>query len=180
MTDKREALLARLQACVKTLAPGVVFTFPHGATHRPIESDLGGRCYNKVRAEARVDSSEMPFVEIITSASSEDTVREVGDENIYLAETPVEIWGYVKADDQGDGFDSVVRPIANALRADLIVAVEAFPFWTSTEYPDPITRLVGPVGTILTGQYTEPAIDAPDSFVKVNYSIRYTFSKLNP
>jgi hypothetical protein len=179
MTDKREAILTRLQACVKTLAPGVVYTFPHGATHRPIESNLDGRCYNKIRTQGRVDATEMPFVEIIT-ADAEDTVREIGDEDIYLAEMPVELWGYVKADDQGDGFDTVVRPVANALRADLIVACEAFPFWTSTEYPDPITRLVGPLGTVLVSQFTEPAIDAPDSFVKVRYAIRYTFSKLNP
>lgn len=180
MSDKREALLVRLQACVKTLAPGVVYTFPHGATHRPIESNLGGRVYNKIRTESRVDATEMPFVEIITSAATADSIRDVADEDIYLAETHVDVWGYVKADDQGDSLDSVVRPLLNELRADLIVAVEAFPYWTSTDYPDPITRLVGPVGVVLVSQWTEPATDAPDGYLMLTFAIRYTFSKLNP
>lgn len=180
MSDIREELLERLQACVKTLAPGVVYTFPGGATHRTIESDLGGRCYSKVRAQGRVDATEMPFVEIVTSSGNADPIREVADEEIYLGELRAEIWGYVKADDQGDGLDSVVRPLLNALRADLIVAVEAFPYWTSADYPEAITRRVGPVATVLQSQWTEPATDAPDGYLVLDYSIRYVFNRRNP
>ena len=180
MTDKREAILTRLQACVATVAPGVVYTFPHGVTHRPIETNLGGRVYNKVRSQARVDSSEMPFVEIITSAATSDSVREIADEDVYLAELRVELWGYVKADDQGDGLDSTVRPLLNSLRADLIVAVEAFPYWTSTDYPEAVTRRVGPIATVLQSVFTEPATDAPDGYLQIEYAIRYTFSRRDP
>ena len=180
MSDVREIILERLQACVKTLAPGVVFTFPHGQTHRPIVTDLDGRVYSKVRAQGRVDATEMPYVEIITSAATADSVREIADEDIYLAETRVELWGYVKAEDQGDGLDSVVRPLLNELRADLIVAMEAFPYWTSADYPEALARRIGPVTTVLQSQWTEPATDAPDGFLVLDYAIRYTFDRRDP
>lgn len=180
MSDIRETILERLQACVKTLAPGITYTFPHGHTHRPVVTNLGGRVYSKIRSQGRVDATEMPYVEIVTSAATADTVREIADEDVYAAETRVELWGYVKAEDQGDGLDSDVRPLLNSLRADLIIAVEAFPFWTSADYPEAITRRVGPMATVLQSQWTEPATDAPDGYLVLDYAIRYVFNRRDP
>jgi hypothetical protein len=178
--DVREVILDRLVACIATVKPGVVFRFPDGRTHRPIESDLGGRVFSKVRSQARTDSTEMPFVEVITSAGTPDSIREVGDENFYTAEMRVEVWGYVKATDQGDAFMSNVRPKLNALRADLVVAIEAFPWWTGPGYPEALVRRVGPVGTVMQAQFTEPATDQPDGFLVIDYAIRYVFDRLDP
>ena len=180
MSDVREEILTRLQACLATVAPGVVYTFPGGATHRPIETDLGGRVYAKARPEAGFDSSELPCVEILTSSTSNDPIREATDDDTYLADMKVEVWGYAKVDDAGDDKDAPVRRALNALRADLITAVEAFPYWTSTDYPEAITRRVGRLATILESQFTEPAISAPDGYLTLSYTIRYQFSRLNP
>ena len=178
--DHREYLLQRLQDVLKTVAPGVTFFLPLGGSHRPIENNLGGRVYSKVRSSARTDDTECPYVELITSEKTPDSVRETADEDVYLAEMRVELWGYVKASDQGDGFDSVVRPLINSLRADLIVAVEAFPYWTDATHPEPAIQRAGSVGTVLVSQWTEPAMDAPDGFLVLEYAIRYAFDKRNP
>lgn len=179
MSDFREEMLVRLRACIATLAPGVVYTFPDGRTHRPIETDLKGHAYDKARAEQTFDWSELPLVEILTSSSNEDAV-EVNDDDLYSSEMNVDIWGFLKSDDAGDGKNAPVRAALNAFRADLIVAVEAFPFWTSTDYPEPITRRVGMIQTTLKSQFTEPATHSPDAYLKLSYGIRYSFTRLDP
>lgn len=180
MSDVREEILSRLAACLATVAPGVTFIFPGGRTHRPIETDLGGRVYVNIRGEARFDASELPAVEIVTNSDSEDAIREVSDDDVYLADLKVRVFGYVKGDDAGDMKTAPVRTALNALRADLVTAMEAFPYWTSTEYPDAIRRRVGEVEMILVSQWTEAAVGAPDGFLYLDYSIRYRFSRLNP
>lgn len=180
MSDVREEILARLQPCLATIAPGVTFTFAGGRTHRPIETDLGGRVYSNVRGEARFDSSELPAVEIVTNSDADDAIREVADDDTYLADLKVRVFGYVKSEAAGDEGNASVRPALNALRADLVIAMEAFPFWTSADYPEPIRRRVGEVEMVLTSQWTEAAINAPDGFLYLDYSIRYRFSRLNP
>ncbi len=177
--DKREAILVQLQAMLRTLRPGVTFSHPDGK-HRPITTDLGGRVYSKVRAAAKADATEHPFVEILTSSGGPDTIREVADDSIYLGDLNIEVWGFVKADDQSDDFDAPVRARLNALRADLIIAVECFPYWTSDEFPIPINRRAGVMKPVLTSQFTEPATEAPDGFVKLGFAIGYAFSALNP
>ncbi len=180
MSDVREEILTRLPACIATLKPGVVYTFPGARTHRPIETDIGGRVFVNLRGEARFDSSELPAVEIVTNAETEDAIREVSDDDVYLADLKVRIFGYVKGDDAGDQKTAPVRAALNALRADLIIAVEAFPYWTSTDYPESIRRRVGEVEMILIGQWTEAAVGAPDGFLYLDYAIRYRFSRLQP
>lgn len=180
MSDVREEILTRLQACIATVAPGVSFTFPGGRTHRPIETDLGGRVYAKVRPEASFDETDLPAVEILTNSEKADTIREVSDDDVYLADMNVRLFGYVKSEDAGDDKDGPVRALLNSLRADLIVAMEAFPYWTSTAFPEPIRRRVGNVEMILQQQETEAAINAPDGFLILDYAIRYHFSRLNP
>lgn len=180
MSDVREEILTRLHACLATIAPGVTFTFPGGRTHRPIETDLGGRVYSNTRGEARFDSSELPAVEIVTNSEADDAIREVSDDDVYLADLKVRVFGYAKSKTAGDEKDASVRPALNALRADLVIAMEAFPYWTSTDYPESIRRRVGEVEMILTSQWTEAAINAPDGFLYLDYSIRYRFSRLHP
>lgn len=179
MSDFREEILIRLRACVATLAPGVVYTFPGGRTHRPIVTDLKGHAYDKARAEQTFDSSELPLVEILTSSTTEDAV-EVNDDDMYTSDLNVDVWGFLKSDDAGDGKNAPVRAALNAFRADLIVAVEAFPFWTSADYPEPIIRRVGLIQTTLRSQFTEPATHSPDAYLKLSYAIRYSFTRLDP
>lgn len=180
MSDVREEIITRLAACLSTLAPGVAYTFPGGRVHRPIETDLGGRVYVNLRGEARFDSSELPAVELVTSSDSEDSIREVSDDDVYLADLKVRVFGYVKGDDGGDQKTAPVRSSLNALRADLVTVMEAFPYWTSTDYPEAIRRRVGEVEMILQSQWTEAAVGSPDGFLYLDYAIRYRFSRLNP
>lgn len=177
--DRREWLLVRLQDVLKTLAPGVTYTFPDGLPHRPIETNLHGRVYSRQRTEARVDVSEMPFVELLTAASAGDTVTAL-DSDFYAADLRVEIYGYVRSENQGDSLDSDVRAKLNALRADLLVAVEAFPYWTSGGTVEPATRRLGPIETVLTSQWTEPAADYPDGYLILEFVIRYVFNRKQP
>jgi hypothetical protein len=178
--DVRERILQRLQACIGSLAPGVVYDFPRGRTHRPITTDLGGRVFARALTQERYDATELPCVELLTHAGTPDTIREVSDDDLYLADMKVQVFGFVKATDAGDGKDAPVRAKLNAFRADLIVALEAFPYWTSADYPEAITRSVGPVVMVLEAVYTEPAISAPDSYVVIDYAIRYVFNRLDP
>ena len=180
-TDRREAILRRVQALLKTLAPGVAFPLLGGVPHETIMSNLGGRAYSKPRAEAQVDSSEMPYVVIMNSASQVDTVEPLNDET-YGATMRVEIEGYCKAEDQGDGLDAAVREQLNALRADVIIAMHSLPYWVGTE-PDqirPLQALIGPVIVLLKSQWTEPATGAPDGFLVLEFDIKYLFTMKNP
>ena len=178
--DVRERILQQLQACIATIRPGAVFPLPAGKTHRPITTDLGGRAYNKARALEAYDSSELPCVEILTNAGTADSIRETADDDLYLASLKVQLFGFVKGDDAGDGKEAPVRAVLNALRSDLIIAVEAFPFWTGTDWPEPITRSAGNMATVLESVYTEPAISSPDSYVVIDYSIMYCFNRFDP
>lgn len=180
MSDVREEIITRLAACLATLAPGVTYTFPGTRVHRPIETNLGGRVYVNLRGEARFDSSELPSVELVTNSDADDAIREVADDDVYLSDLKVRVFGYVKGDDAGDEKTAPVRTALNALRADLIIVMEAFPFWTSADYPESIRRRVGEVEMILQGQWTEAAVGAPDGFLYLDYAIRYRFSRLNP
>lgn len=180
MSDVREEIITRLAACLSTLAPGVTYTFPSTRVHRPIETDLRGRVYVNLRGEARFDSSELPSVELVTNSDADDAIREVADDDVYLSDLKVRVFGYVKGDDAGDEKTAPVRTALNALRADLIIVMEAFPFWTSAGYPESIRRRVGEVEMILQGQWTEAAVGAPDGFLYLDYAIRYRFSRLHP
>lgn len=180
MGDTRETILVQLQACLKALRPGVVFSFPFGKTHRPIVTDLRGHVFARVIPQARFDAEDLPCVELITSEGTEDAVREVADDDFYMADLNVTLWGYARSGDAGTDHDAPVRRVLNALRADLIVAVEAFPYWTSAEYPEPIIRQVGLVTPVLLSSWTEPASDSADGFLTIDYALRYTFNKLDP
>ena len=177
--DKREWLLLRLQDALRTVAPGVVYAFPDGLPHRAIVSDLSGRVYSKVRSQARTDADEMPYGESLTSGHGPDAVQPL-DSDLYAADLKVEVYGYVKADDQADSLDAVVRQKLNDLRADLIVAVEAFPYWTDATHPEPATSVLGPIEPVLVSQFTEPAGDWPDGFLVLEFQIRYLFNRKNP
>lgn len=183
--DTREAILLRLQDVLKTIVPGVVFSFPGGLTHAEITTDLGGplhpRVYSMMRAQEKVDESECPSVEIVTSSSVADAVA-VADDELYICDLNVQVWGYAKATDQGDGLDSTVRPLLNKLRADLIIAIEAFPYWTGVEpwQAEDARRAWGVMGPVLKGQWTEPSTENPSGYLVLEYVIRYPFNRRNP
>jgi hypothetical protein len=186
-TDLREKLLARLQACIRTLAPGVVYSFPMGLTHRPIVSDLGGgtdpslaRVFSRMRSVQKFDMTDLPAVEIITAMNQPDVVT-FHDDNLFRREIAVQIWAYVAAQDGGDGLDAVVRPDMNELVADLQVAVEAFPYWTNgADVTDPLWATHGPITITTKAQYTEPAAEQAIGILVLDYSIAYCFPRLNP
>lgn len=190
MSDLREQLLSRLQACLSTITPGLVFTFPafnaQGATPRTIESDLGGaapataRVYSKMRPVVRPDMTEMPMVEIITAMNQPDAVTPY-DDQMYERTMNVQIWGYVAGKDAGDSLNSETRPDMNALLADLHVAVEAFPYWTDSGANSiPLTATHGAVTITPKNQYTEPAVEQPVGILVLDYSISFKFHRLNP
>lgn len=179
-TDLREQLLSRLQACVSTLAPGVVFTFPAGYTHRAIETDIKGRCYSKWRGIQRFDLAELPAVLIITDDRQPDIVTPFED-NFYRREMVVQLQGYVASGDMGDGLDATVRPDMDAFLADLQIAVEAFPYWTNgADITESLCVSHGPITIMPKSQLTEPAADQAFGILVLDYSIAYTFPRLNP
>lgn len=177
--DTRELLLVRLQVCMRTLAPGVIFTLPNGETHRAIATDLGGRVYSKMTAEEQLDRYDFPCVELITAADRPDSVT-VHDDGFYERDVAAQIWGYARATDGGQSRDAAGRAALNALLADIQVAVEAFQFWTSADYPEPLTATLGPVIVTPGQQYIEPSTDDPIGFVALDYSFRYSFKRLFP
>lgn len=179
MTDRRELLLLYLEALLKSIAPGVVFPLP-GPPHREIVSDLGARVYTQMIPEARFGAETFPVVEMLTSASTEDAIREAASDDMYLADLNVDLIGYVRAGDAGMGGHASARAAANALRADLIVAVESLPYWTSAEFPEPARRRCGEITTMLKSQFTEVPTDVPTGFCTVSYAITYAFSRTNP
>lgn len=179
MIDRRELLLQYVEACVATIAPGVVFMFPGGAAQRATETDLGGRVFSRAIPEARMSQLAFPAVEMLVDSSQEDVVT-VSDDDFYHVEVPVSFIGYVSTGDAGTGGNPPVREQLNKLRADLIVAIEAFPYWTSAEFPEPARRRCGEITTTLKAQSTEAPADWPTGFCTLTYAITYTFSRTNP
>lgn len=183
MADLRELILQRLQDTVTTVAPGVTFWFPDGAAHAPLVNNLGGRVYNKMRAESRVTTDEMPFVEIITAPDAADTVEPGSDDDHYYATTRVKVWGYAYGPDAADGLNSPLRALLNSLRADLIIAVSAFPFWSGPNPAQSDALYVGAApGTnvVLLSQWTFIAPDTPTGVTVLEFAIRYPFNKRFP
>lgn len=179
MIDRRELILVYLEALLKTIAPGVVFPLP-GPPHRPIVTDLRGQVFTQMIPEARFANISLPAVELLTSASEEDTIREAASDEMYLATLHVDVLGYVRAPDTGSSGTARVRTEANALRADLIVAIESLPYWTSADFPESLRRRCGEITTTLTSQFTEAPLDIPTGFTTVSYAITYAFSRTNP
>lgn len=189
MSDLREKMLARLQACISTLAPGVVYSFPfgYGAPVRAIETDLGGgsdptkaRVFSMWRGIARRDVSAFPMVEIITAANEPDTVVAL-DDQMFERTVNVQLWAYVAAGDASDSEQQEARPDMNIFLADLQIAVEAFPYWTDTgTNTDPLTATHGPITITRKAEYTIPALEQPEGMVVLAFSVNYKFHRLNP
>ena len=180
MIDRREAILQRLQDVLKTVVPGVTYSHPSGVEHREILTNLGGRVFTRFRTASQLDSSEMPYVILLTSDAQADTI-EVNDNETYNASMMVQVWGFVRAADQGDGPNTAVRPLLNQLRADLLVAVECFPYWTGLDVGqfEPAVRF-GRCTPVLQTQWTEASNESPDGFMILEYLIKYTFTIFNP
>lgn len=179
MIDRRELMLRYLEACVATIAPGVTFPFPFSTKHRPIETDLGARVFSRAIPEARMSQLKFPAAEIIVDSAAEDVVT-VSDDGLYHAEVNVAIIGYVSTGDAGTGGNPSVREQLNKFRADLIVAVESFPYWTSVDFPETARRRCGEITTTLKSQSTEAPADWPTGFLMLNYVITYTFTRYDP
>jgi hypothetical protein len=182
-------MLARLQACLCTLAPGVVYTFPfgYGATPRTMVSDLGGgtdttkaRVFSMWRGIVRHDTSEFPMVEIVTPANEPDTVTAL-DDQMFERVVSVQLWAYVDAGDASDSLQQDARPDMNTLLADLQIVVEAFPYWTDTgTNTDPLYLSHGPITITRKAEYTVPALEQPEGMAVLSFSIAFKFHRLNP
>jgi hypothetical protein len=184
MADLRELILHRLQDCVATTAPATTFFFPGGMPHAPIVNNLGGRVYNKMRANVRTDAAENPYVEIITDPAGADTIEaSPSDDDLYFATLRVKLWCYQRATDQGDGLNSDLRAALNSLRADLIIAASAFPYWSgpTPAQADALYVGIAPGTTVkLISQWTDVATDSPYGTLVLEFAIRYPFNKRTP
>jgi len=173
----RELILTRLQQTIAALRPGLALPFAEPLPHRTVMTDLGGRCYTRVRPGMRLDEAECPFVEIEHDYNGPEAIF-VADDDLYFGEVNIALWGFQRAEDQGDGLNAIVRPLLNALRADLIMAVAAFPYWPSAEDPECVNRRLGSgVAVILRTQWTEPDQDSPQGFVVVELTVRYPLNR---
>lgn len=194
MADTREWLIARLQRVVSTLKPGVTFTLPGStAPHRAIETDLSTtaeaaalgakpRVWGKLRGIQRLSPEEFPFVEVVTAPGRTDIV-EAHDQDFYRATMAIALYGYHYDPQQGEmGYAQPLRERLNSMRADLILAVEAFPFWTGPDIGENVAAIqrVGLCETVLESQETETPSDAPDGYVRLVYRITYLFNVREP
>jgi hypothetical protein len=179
--DLREFILQRIQDTLKAITPGASFTFPDSMPHAAITSDVGGRVYNKLRNDEEIDAAQCPSIEVVTSAKDTDTI-EVDDQDCYHATLHGQAWGHHKSGNQGQGYDSDIRARLNALRADIVIALHAFPFWTGTGagQAEPARAVVGPLEVTLTSQETDTTTNAPSGFTVVDFAVRYPFNKRFP
>jgi len=171
--DARELILTRLQQTLAALRPGLALPNVGHWPHRTVTTNLGGRCYTRIRPGVRLDETECPFVEIQHDYNGAEQLTTL-DEDMSMGEMRLALWGFEKADDQGDTLDSRLRPKLNALRADLIMAACAFPYWPSPEDPESLHQTLGRgVSVRLTSQWTEPDQDSPQGFTVIELTVRY-------
>lgn len=181
MVDKREFLLQRIQDALKSITPGAAFTFPGGDAHAPITSDVAGRVYNKLRSDSELDATQCPAIEVITNPKDVDSI-EIDDQDLYHATMHVQIWGRAKSGNQGESRDSDIRAKLNALRADIVVAMHAFPFWTGSDadQADSAAVVIGPIEVTLISQETDATTQSPDGFTVLDFAVRFPFNKRFP
>lgn len=159
MTTPRELILDRLVSAISAVVPGAVFSFPGGAEHAPISTDLGGRVYLRQQPAARLNSEQFPAVEVVADMTAPETFT-ASDRDLYFGKMAVSILGYDCADDAGDGLDSLLRPKLNAMRADLIIACHAAPFWPSPSSPESLRSRLGSAFVLrLMEQWAEPGFE---------------------
>ena len=179
--DARERILKRFQDCLKTIGVGIVFVLPHAA-RGTTQTNLAGRVFSRMVPDAELEGAQTPRVEFITSAGDADEIS-YGDDNLYFATTRVRLWGYCDSADAGVSPDATVRPILNQLRADLIIAMHAAPFWTGPE-PDQTDSLVKILGARLSvnllRQWTSVETQSPRGEVLLEFEIGYPFSVSDP
>lgn len=155
--DRREEILLVIQALLKAIP------------------SVGGRVYAKMRGSAKPDESELPALELVTSAKTPDAPVPL-DDHLYVDELHVEIAGYAKSDDAGDDLDGPVRAALNALRADVIQAMSGLDTFGTA----PLRRRFGRVTPLLTSEWTEPSTETPDGYLVLEYSVRFMFDERNP
>jgi hypothetical protein len=95
----------------------------------------------------------------------------------------VQLWCYASGDDSGDGLDSIVRPQLNSLCSDLMIGVEAVPYWAGAVVPpfDSLINIFGPrLSFTITDRWTRPAVQGPGGFAFVSFDVSFPFNRLNP
>lgn len=166
--DRREQILLAVQALLKTIAP---------PTYR---TNVGGRVYAKMRGGAKPDASELPALEVVTSAKTADAPTPL-DDTLYSDDLHLEIAGYCKGTDGGDDKDAPVRQALNALRDDVIqsmAGLETFVPAGSTEAS--LRKRFGSIAVILVSTWTEPSSETSDGYVLLEYTISYLFAVPRP
>lgn len=183
---KREFLLERIVAVLKTIAPGVVYTFPFAqfGTYNAIQTDLKGRVYDKMRPFDKIDRASTPCVEVITSPAEQDTLRYLDNEMIERT-VSVKLWGYVYGGTGGEIMPNTTaaRAAANQMDADISVAMEALKWWTDTSSPatsDPLTALLGSIDVAHDTSWTDTETGQAWAMLVMGYRFTYTYNRRKP
>lgn len=183
---KREFLLERIKAVLKTVAPGAVFTFPfvQFSTYNAIQTDLKGRVYDKQRPIEKLDRASLPCVEVITSPSEQDQIRYLDNEMVERT-VSVKLWGYVYGGTGGEMMPNATQARAdlNQLEADLSIAMEALKWWTDTSSPatsDPLTSLLGAIDVMHETSWTDTETAQAWSMLVMGYRFTYTYNRRKP
>jgi hypothetical protein len=173
-TDLRETILATVQSTVAKVAPGVSLSLWTGDATAGFVSDLGGRVYSRRRATQRLDEMQCPYAEVFPSPAQRDKV-EAYDADCYMGTMTVIVTGYVRAEDQGDGFEADVLGRLTILSADLLMAVEAAEaqLWSDSRFG---------VGIRVETRSADQVIasDGPFGAVTIEAAITYPFNARFP
>ena len=167
MIDSREAILTQVSLVLKAIDGTGTYT-----------NDVGGRVYSKQRGVAKADATDCPYLEVLTSAKTADSPR-ILDDNYYADDLHIEIAGYVKSPDAGDDFDAAQRPLLNALRADVVMAMRNLPTYSDAGNPT-LRQRYGVSAAIMTSQWTEPSSETSDGYFLMEYLVPYIFDERTP
>lgn len=179
--DRRERILQRLEAVCKSLrgSATVIPTWDGSPSPREIVTDLGGRVFNRMREGDR-GRDELPAVEILNDGGNTDTLEVLGQE-LYRATMPVQVYGYAASREENAKTSSGVRGPLDSLRADLVTAIEALPWWTGVDVDqqDPLSRH-GATSVRILRQWTEPDLSQATGYLVIDLEVSYIFTTGNP
>lgn len=189
MSSTREWLLRRARAVCRAIAPGVTFIPPglEGAAARPCETDLGGRVFELyLPPELAGDELQLPYVCVVEDPESE-LPPEYLDGTLVRGTLSLHIVAYGPVARVGDGsLQATARPDLNDLRADLVSALHAIPFWVppTAEAPEDLVDATARAGASRFDLTRDPGVAVYDAAtsgaVEIRGSVPYFYETFAP
>lgn len=186
MVSKRTFLLQRIRAVLKTVAPGVVysFPFPQFSAQTAVTTDLKERVYDKQRPLDKIDRMSTPSVEVLTSDSGQDQFVYLDNEMIERT-LEVKLYGYIYGGAGGEATPNATLAEAalDSMDADLSLAMEAAKYWSDSSSPetsDPLTARLGAVVFTHENSWTDTNTGQAWAMLVQVWRITYTYNRREP